>query len=93
MLICRVNKKFAMGDYCDDGFIVFKGSCISDHTTRSFDANNYSALRNNLIAERIIVNDVFVSDYVFSSLSAAACVVEGRMISGPEAWKENLQEA
>ena len=88
MLFCRVNNSNASGDNSKRGFIVYKGSSISDHTTKSFNLNSYYKLRNELIENGIIVGRVFVRDYIFSSSSAAACVISGRMISGLVAWRE-----
>lgn len=90
MLFCRANNSNATGDNSESGFIVYKGSSISDHTTKSFDLNNYYRLRKELIETGIIVDMVFVHDYIFSSSSAAACVISGRMISGLTAWKDNV---
>lgn len=90
MYICKSNNSLATGDFCEQGFIVYKGSKISDHTTKTFELNGYKVLRNRLIDEGIISNGVFASDYVFSSISAAACVVGGRMSSGLKDWKETV---
>lgn len=66
-------------------FIVKKGSIISTDTTPSFQSN-YALLRNELIEKGIVKNGVFVEDYAFDSVSAAACVVGGRSANGRREW-------
>ena len=44
-------------------------------------------LRNKLIDNGTVVNEVFVKDYVFTSPSLAAAVVMGRNANGRTEWK------
>ena len=69
----------------NDTFVVYAGSKISSDTTDGF-PQNYASLRNTLIAKGTIINNVFVKDYIFSSPSAAACVVLGRSANGRKEW-------
>ena len=68
---------------------MLKGSRISDHTVPSFETRGkcYFQLRNRLIEDGIIVNDVFQTDYEFSSPSAASAVVLGHTSNGNVDWK------
>ena len=66
-------------------FIVKKGSTISSDTTPSCQPS-YVELRNSLIRDRIIVDGVFVENYMFDSPSAAAIVVSGRSANGRREW-------
>ena len=68
-----------------DEFIVLKGSKISSDVTDSF-PQGYNDLREKLIEQGIIVNNVFVKDYVFSSPSAASSVVLGKSSNGRKEW-------
>ncbi len=66
-------------------FIVKKGSIISTDTTPSFQSS-YAQLRKELIEKGIVKDGVFVEDYTFDSVSAAACVVGGRSANGRREW-------
>ena len=71
----------------DKSVKVLSGSIISYEISESFTTHNYARLRDELISNGIIVKRRFVSDYVFSSLSAAAAVLLGRSAAGPIKWK------
>lgn len=84
------NHVKAVGVVSDDGSItVQKGSAISARPTKAFTTHNYYPLREKLIKDKIIVNCVFVSDYTFNSLSAAAAVILGRSAAGPLLWLDS----
>lgn len=68
-----------------DEFVVQKGSLISNDVTDSFQ-QGYLGLRNKLIEDGVIVDGIFVEDYAFSSVSAAAAVVLGRSANGRKEW-------
>lgn len=68
-----------------DEFVVMKGSCIAPNVTDGFQAG-YLNLRNQLIADGVIVNNIFVNDYIFTSVSAAAAVILGRSANGRKEW-------
>lgn len=69
----------------NDSFVVYAGSKISNDITDGF-PQNYATLRDDLIAEGIIVNNIFVKDHEFSSSSTAASVVLGRSANGRKEW-------
>ena len=79
----------ASGKVVDDGFVVFKGSRISNEIAESFKSCNYLVLRNKLLANGTIVDSVFEKDYLFSSCSAAASVIRGINSNGWTEWKND----
>ena len=76
----------ARGVIVPEGILVLKDSRIRPDITKSFEKHGYSVLRRKLIDEGVIVNDVFVEDYLFSSYSAAASVICGNSTNGKHAW-------
>lgn len=76
----------AAGQSTSDGFVVFKDSVIADSTTNSF-PQNWEKLRNSLIKNKIIEQNIFIKDYLFSSPSSAAAIVMGRSANGLTEWK------
>ena len=80
----------AKGEYTEDGLIVFTGSTCNLEETKT--AGDWIInKRKELIDKKILTrkNEVyeFLSDYVFSSPSAAAAVVLGRRANGWIEWK------
>ncbi len=69
----------------DDNFIVLSGSRISRDVTEGF-PQGYLDLRNSLIAEGVIEDNIFAKDHTFTSSSAAASVVLGRSANGRKEW-------
>lgn len=72
------------------GFVVMKGSEMVTEETNSI--HKYlSALRNDLIEQTVVESSgdklVFLEDYVFSSPSTAAGVVQGAAANGRKDWK------
>jgi len=74
-------------------FKVVKGSLVSGHTSATFDSLGYVAdLRAQLIASGTLAREegrgpyTFTEDYVFTSPSAAASIVNGNSRSGRQAW-------
>jgi GIY-YIG catalytic domain. len=76
----------ATGQSTSDGFVVFKDSVIADSTTNSF-PQNWEKLRNSLIKNKVIEQNIFTKDYLFSSPSSAAAIVMGRSANGLTEWK------
>ncbi len=80
------------GKRTSDGFVVFSGSKVAVDTVPSF-PKGFNALRDELIDNEIIVEEgedlVLVSDYLFSSPSAAAAVIMGRSANGLIEWKNS----
>jgi len=76
-----------------DGFVVFKGSEAASLTVPSF-PKGFRSLRDELIENEVIKEEqgksMFVSDYLFSSPSAAAAVIMGRSANGLLEWKDKL---
>lgn len=71
------------------GFTVLKGTRISDHIVDSLKTHGkaYLRLREKLIAEGVIVEEVFRRDYEFTAPSAASAVILGRTSNGNIDWK------
>lgn len=71
-----------------------KGSAISPKVAPSFECASkfYYRLRNKLIDEGVIRDNVFQRDYEFTSATGAAAVTVGWTISGKVAWKPADQE-
>ena len=86
ILHCKEAKGFVSAS----GFVVQRGSRVSDHTAPSFEpqAHSFYKLRERLIEDEIIDSHYcFTNDYEFSSPSAAAAVVLGRSANGLTAWR------
>lgn len=78
----------AKGIVTNEGFMVLKGSKVTNILAKKSLGKGYKALRMRLEEEKIInENYEFSSDYVFSSSSAAADVISGYSNSGPVVWK------
>jgi hypothetical protein len=82
----------ACGKRVADGFVIFKGTIITNDIVPSL-SKGFKALRDELIENKLI-NEVngkleFMSDYLFSSPSSAAAVVLGRNANGLMEWRDN----
>ena len=66
-------------------FVVMEGSRICPQETDSL-ADNYRELRQQLLDERIIKANIFMQDYTFLTVSAAASVVSGSSANGWTEW-------
>ena len=76
----------AAGYLCEgDCFVVLKDSRISSDVTAGLN-QSYLGLREQLISDGIIVDNKFVADYTFQSISAAASIVLGRSANGRREW-------
>jgi hypothetical protein len=73
------------GRRVSDGFVVFKGSEIALDTVPSF-PKGFNTLRDELLDSETVQKNgeklIFMSDYLFSSPSAAAAVIMGRSANG-----------
>ena len=69
-----------------DGFLVLKGSKISEESTASLRSYSKKIIQN-LIFDGIIKDFIFTENYTFYSPSAAACVITGRSANGLNEWK------
>lgn len=74
-----------------DGFVVLKGSEIALDTVPSF-PKGFNTLRDELLDSETVQKNgeklIFMSDYLFSSPSAAAAVIMGRSANGLVEWKD-----
>lgn len=68
-----------------EAILVKTGSIIAPTITEGFQKGYYD-LRQDLIQSGIIVNNTFVADYPFDSVSAAAAVILGRSANGRKEW-------
>jgi hypothetical protein len=72
------------------GFVVAKGSQMVSTETPSL-AQSLRDARKDLIEQSVVTPTgscfTFEQDHVFSSPSAAACVVQGRSVNGRDEWK------
>ena len=89
LLYCKGKTSDAKGYVSTKGFMVMKGSRVSDHVFDSLKKHmkSYAVLRQQLEDSGIIVEDIFQEDYEFKSPSAAACVVHGRSSNGLTDWR------
>ncbi|WP_231559921.1 GIY-YIG nuclease family protein [Capnocytophaga canis] len=76
----------AIGELSSEGFLVLKGSRISQEIVPSF-PSSFCKLRESLIQKGTIVNFEFQEDYIFSSPSTASSVITGRSSNGLIEWK------
>ncbi len=76
----------SLGEQTSEGFLVFKGSKISNSTTISL-SQSIKKLREELIEKGIVKNFEFNEDFIFSSPSLAASFVMGRSANGLTEWK------
>jgi len=68
-----------------DGCVVLKGSQMREHEASM--TQKYKEIRDKLLNSKVIKDYVFQEDYLFSSPSAASCVLLGNSNSGPQYWK------
>ncbi|HHB75845.1 MAG TPA: GIY-YIG nuclease family protein [Desulfobulbus sp.] len=94
LLYCEIKNLKAKGRQTDSGFVVLKGSEAVLAERPSTQKYQYAAkLRKTLVSENIVEKKddrlIFVSDYEFSSPSAAAAVIHGGQANGLTAWKDS----
>ncbi|MFC6267995.1 GIY-YIG nuclease family protein [Frigoriflavimonas asaccharolytica] len=76
----------ATAEQTSEGFLVLKGSIISNSVTPST-SQSLINLREKLIQRKIVETFEFKEDYIFSSPSTAAAIVLGRSANGLTEWK------
>lgn len=77
----------ASGYMSEDGFVVLPDSKVAtEGGAKAFQESSYSVLYDKLVAEKVIVDGVFVKEYTFTSPTAAADVVMRSYVSGPLNW-------
>ena len=84
ILYATRNNAKATGKRVSDGFVVLKGSSITEKTTKS--CPDYVVQLRNKSADKIM-NGVLTEDILFSSPSGAAAFVCGGSANGNIAWK------
>lgn len=84
ILYATRNNTKASGKRVSDGFVVLKGSSISEHTTKS--CPDYVLQIRNKNLDKII-DGVLNEDILFSSPSGAAAFVCGGSVNGNLEWK------
>jgi hypothetical protein len=94
LLFCEIKGLKAMGRQTDNGFVVLKGSEAVLAERPSTQKYQYSMnLRTTVRSEKIVEERddrlVFLSDYEFSSPSAAAAVIHGGQANGLTSWKDS----
>ena len=87
-LYCKGGGSNVKGFVSSGGFIVLKGSKVSNYMVTSFELRDKSYFNsgNKLVEHEIIVNDIFEIDYGFNASSAASAVILGRS-NGNIDWK------
>ena len=94
LLFCEIKNLKATGRQTDNGLVVLKGSEAVLEERPSTKKYQYAAnLRKTLLNENIVEKRddrlVFVSDYEFSSPSAAAAVIHGGQANGLTSWRDS----
>lgn len=92
MLYCTGRGAKGIGQYTDDGFIVFKGSTSQPKLVPSagtFEKNTRNRLLDSNTIEMQGNLYVFVKNYLFPSPSQAAVAILGRSANGWLKWKDS----
>lgn len=77
----------AIGYAHEGSFVVKARSRLSADTVDKFqDYPKAFKLRNRLVEDKIVVDNIFQEDYKFDDISLAASIVLGRNASGPKEW-------
>lgn len=89
-LIFEIHKLKASGKVTDDGFLLIKGSQISQTTSSGLHKRLIDIKNQALISGELEDNKdhyVLLKDKIFTSSSYAASYVTGNNRSGPKSWK------
>ncbi len=94
LMYCEIKNVKATGYQTDSGFVILKDSEAVLEERPSTQKYRYAAnLRKTLLSESIVEEKenrlLFISDYEFSSPSAAAAVIHGGQANGLTAWKDS----
>ena len=89
IFICRGSGADAKAKLTDKGFVVLRGSKVSLKIAPSMKqyACTMFDLRKELERSGVIANGIFKQQYVFTSPSAAASLVQGRNSNGNHDWR------
>ena len=87
-LFLNISSEKADGYLTPKGMVVRSGSYVSPNQTLAI-SGNYGLMRKTLDEQGVInlITGKFLSDYEFSSPSAAAAVICGYNVNGRDAWK------
>lgn len=94
LLFCEIKNVKATGKQTDSGFVGLKGSKAVLKERPSTQKYQYAAnLRTSLLKDGVIEERLgkylFVSDFEFSSPSAAAAVIHGGQANGLTSWRDS----
>jgi len=94
LLFCEIKGVKATGRQTDNGFVVLKGSeaVLKERPSTQkyqYAANLRAGLRSDGIVQEKADRLVFLTDFEFSSPSAAAAVIHGGQANGLTAWKDS----
>ncbi len=81
----------ASGQKTQEGFVVYKDSEVANSCTPTM-PEHYKNLRQELLGNGVIENNIFTKDFLFASPSAAAAIVMGRSANGLTEWKSEQGE-
>lgn len=93
LLYCKGRSVSGVGEYIEDGFVVFKGSTAMLNETKSAQGGWVTRVRDRMKQEGTLVlsedgtHYEFVRDHVFNSPSGAAVAILGRRTNGWRKWK------
>jgi len=89
---CKGRDASAIGEYMENGFLVFKGS-IANLQESNTAGSWVIGMRKDLIKKGILKKKenvlIFTDDYIFNSPSASAAVVLARRANGWTEWKDS----
>lgn len=92
LFYCEGKKAEAKGEFTDDGFLVLKGSTANleevPKVRKWVTSRRDALLKANVLTQNGDVLE-FREDQIFSSPSAASCVVLGRSSNGWKEWKDH----
>ena len=87
---CKGKAANAIGEYTEDGLIVFAGSKVNLELSQNM-AGWVANMRQELIEKGVLTQNgqdlTFTSDHVFNSPSTAATIILGRQSNGWREWK------
>lgn len=94
LLFCEIKNVKATGKQTDSGFVVLKDSEAVFKERPSTQKYQYASnLRSSLLKDGVIQERsgkyIFLTDYEFSSPSAAAAVIHGGQANGLTSWKDS----
>ncbi len=77
----------AKGIVTAEGFVVYKGAVMNEKISVKSVGAGIVKLREKLISDGHVVDNITTEDILFNSSSAAANFILGYSVSGPQTWK------